>query len=221
MVVGLPSANMVDMGEKESGTRKSRRHSGVIISASIILATSGSDPRSTLQYMLTKRSGDHPMLAGAMCFPGGTFSSADDSAKWRSLFSAQGINLSEIGFLSQSAHRPLIYRRELTDPESLPHEISLRITAIRETFEECGILLCVRGGGRARENVSASAFQKREDIMKWQQMVSKDPWNFLVLCEQHDCVPDLEALYEWNNWTTPGYGCLMFDTSFMFYSLLC
>lgn len=52
--------------------------------------------------------------------------------------------------------RPQIFQFKSNE---LPKEISLRITAIRETFEECGILICK---------------QSREDTFGWAQNIKSN-----------------------------------------------
>lgn len=69
--------------------------------------------------------------------------SADADLKWQQLFSKSGFDSNSFVSLLDKKNltheRPYIFRSICNE---LPREISLRITAIRETFEECGILLC-------------------------------------------------------------------------------
>ena len=73
-------------------------------------------------------------------FPGGLIESADADLKWKNLFKHHGYNENNFQSLfPKSKGRPLIFRSKKNE---LPREISLRISAIRETFEESGILIC-------------------------------------------------------------------------------
>lgn len=79
-------------------------------------------------------------FAGTYVFPGGLIEKADADLRWKNLFKAHGCNEDSFTYLFPNAnHRPDIFHGQKNE---LPREISLRISAIRETFEECGILLC-------------------------------------------------------------------------------
>lgn len=73
-------------------------------------------------------------------FPGGVVHPSDADLKWHNLFSTFGFDAYNFTSLTPNTPvRPSIFKFR---PNELPREISLRITAIRETFEECGILIC-------------------------------------------------------------------------------
>lgn len=73
-------------------------------------------------------------------FPGGNIDPADSNLKWYELFAKFHFdNDSFMSLVPKTAVRPQIFKSQ---PNELPKEISLRITAIRETFEECGVLMC-------------------------------------------------------------------------------
>lgn len=81
-------------------------------------------------------------MPGLYVFPGGTVDSADANLKWREYFTTFGLNNNRLASLvPKTVSRPQIFRSRENE---LLREISLRITAIRETFEECGILICRR-----------------------------------------------------------------------------
>lgn len=80
-------------------------------------------------------------------------------------------------------------------------EISLRITAIRETFEEVGILLCKPK--KAEYNSIYSHCLESFDRKMWQKAVHNDSTKFLELCKELNVIPDLWSLHEWAAWLTP------------------
>lgn len=91
-------------------------------------------------------------------------------------------------------------------------EISLRITAIRETFEEVGLLLC-----KPKRSDSGSVFAHVEenfDRKRWQKEVHNDSTKFFELCKELDVIPDLWSLHEWSAWLTPATFKKRFETAF-------
>ncbi|CAH2050813.1 unnamed protein product, partial [Iphiclides podalirius] len=91
--------------------------------------------------------------------------------------------------------------------------VALRITAIRETFEELGLLICSKEHKNNRKNVWASLISDI-DIKEWQSRVSKNPADLLVLCKEYNCYPDIWSLHYWSNWLTPISQPKRFDTAF-------
>lgn len=53
-----------------------------------------------------------------------------------------------------------------------------------------------------------------EDIDKWRKLVQKNSSNFIDLCNQNNCYPDVGALHLWSNWLSPPILKTKFDTKF-------
>ncbi|GAB6030507.1 hypothetical protein CHUAL_007369 [Chamberlinius hualienensis] len=102
------------------------------------------------------------------------------------------------------------------DGRFLSPEIALKVTAIRETFEESGILI-------ARPNKEPIDSPPVPQIVKnsseWQERIQQDANEMIKLCEEMDCSPDVWALQPWSNWLTPTYLKPRFDSIFYFCSL--
>lgn len=82
----------------------------------------------------------------------------------------------------------------------------MRITAIRETFEEVGILFCRKRQELAsltKTNNVYGRFEEDFDRTQWQNLVHNDATKFIELCEHLDIVPDVWSLHKWSNWCTP------------------
>ncbi|CAG7730799.1 unnamed protein product, partial [Allacma fusca] len=114
-------------------------------SATLLLVAPGRvSGQPTLSYLTMRRSGKSKFMPGGQVFPGGAVSPVDSSPAWSELYANAGINLQQMTFLDRNAHRPAMYiegAEERSSKNLLPQDITLRIAAIRETFEECGILL--------------------------------------------------------------------------------
>jgi len=79
-----------------------------------------------------------------------------------------------------------------------------KLTAIRETFEETGILI-MKG---------KDPHLTLEDREAWRVKVQQNGSEFQHLCEHFHIQPDLDRLYYWSNWITPETSSTRFDTRF-------
>ncbi|KAM6409250.1 acyl-coenzyme A diphosphatase NUDT19 [Rhynochetos jubatus] len=200
--------------------------------ATLLLAAGvpGRLPRSPLgsldyELLLLQRSSRSGFMPSAHVFPGGLVEAADFSADWLGLLPASP--QCGLGLVRPPPHgssRPPLFatdRQQLGSP--LPGEVAFRICAIRETFEEAGILLLVpgrgpaAGGGPARP-LPAERLPAAAELSEWRRRVQEDPACFLQLCRHLGCVPNIWALQEWSNWLTPvgraGRGGRRYDTAF-------
>lgn len=167
------------------------------------------------RLMMVKRSGLSSFLASAYVFPGGRVETADFSPRWWNLFAKFNLSRQDLEVFSQSINGPrppivseskIVQESAVTDKSGdfLPADIGLRISALRETFEETGVLLLTRPGDEAdsyqplsdRDNVNV-------DLSAWRDKVRKDAAAFLDLCLETNLCPNLWSLYEWWNWLTP------------------
>lgn len=199
--------------------------------ASVIIAAK-TDKKSEFDYKLlvTRRSGRSSFLANAFCFPGGHIEKADFSADWWSVFSEQEVYRGHLNALivkdvpkSPIMTQPQILESLSKAKDCLPPELALKISAIRETFEESGVLLATTGEEFKRNNnagfssltKSKSYFPDHEELKDWQNKVHKDPRYFIELFQVLNLIPDLKSLHAWWNWLTPPtVGHKRFDTMF-------
>ncbi|XP_017854126.2 nucleoside diphosphate-linked moiety X motif 19 [Drosophila busckii] len=176
-------------------------------SSSLILASKQQVEAKADEYdyklLLIKRTERTSYAVNHCVFPGGVFeATADESAGWLEYFADCGISKTQLEVLScrQSSNRP----RLMTEGQYFSRDISLRLTALRECFEEVGILLC-----RSRSTLSDLTTGKPAQVVlhfleleAWQQRVHNDAKQFLQLCKYLQVVPDLWGLSEWSVWRT-------------------
>jgi len=91
--------------------------------------------------------------------------------------------------------------------------LALRLTALRETFEELGILLC-RDSKSLTSTSGYGKFYDQFDRVHWQHIVHNDASQFLKLCKQLEVLPDVWSLHEWSVWRTPSTFKKRFETAF-------
>lgn len=200
-------------------------------------------PEDKPHFLVTQRSKSSGSFSNILCFPGGNVCSADSNPKWIERFGmGTGFDMSKgITFISRNGENPQIYnvaRRkniqhigdmiDVNQINRVPKSVELRVTAIRETFEETGILLCkisdvkdygkklgvesVRGVGY---DANVLTFEDPEELKDWQRKIRKDPSQFMKMCEELICLPDINALVEWSDWLTPNcFGMQRYDTIF-------
>ena len=77
--------------------------------------------------------------------------------------------------------------QEKTDNLTLESDIAFRIGAIRETFEEAGILL-YKSVGESNPDLSADA------LFEWREKVCANPSEFLNMCQKFNVCPDVWSL---------------------------
>jgi nucleoside diphosphate-linked moiety X motif protein 19 len=198
--------------------------------SSVIIAAKCTDAptvRSTTDYriLLTRRSGKSSYLANTYCFPGGHIDIADFESPWWRVFSMCGYSREELRkslLQSENVPRPpILVGPKILETESkakdfLWPEIALKISAIRETFEETGILIA-RGkkGSSITSTQSYDSLAAKVDLRDWQKRVHVDASVFHELLSELEMCPDVWCLKEWWNWLTPPtVGHKRFDTMF-------
>eukprot|EP01062_Namystynia_karyoxenos_P034772 TRINITY_DN25464_c0_g1_i1.p2 TRINITY_DN25464_c0_g1~~TRINITY_DN25464_c0_g1_i1.p2 ORF type:complete len:379 (+),score=117.78 TRINITY_DN25464_c0_g1_i1:74-1138(+) len=168
-------------------------------------------PDSPVRVAMLRRAATMRFMPGAHVFPGGAAAAADEDAElWAALLAQHG---AEPPPLPPTAPRPPLWRHRLL-PGAQPHlpaDAALRIAALREAFEEAGVLLATRGGERLAER----ALPQGAELRSWRARVRADPRDFAVMHSELRAAPDLGSLVEWNNWLTPcGILPFRFDTAF-------
>lgn len=186
--------------------------------ATVILAAGWTHSSSAgFRLLLLQRAQNQRFMPGAHVFPGGVLDAADSSPDWMRLFAPRHTP-PRFGLGPEPPRQPPFpgLSHGDADPAALPDDVALRICAIRETFEEAGVLLL-----RPRDSAPASqepslALSPPAGLAEWRSRVRSDPRCFLQLCAHLDCTPDIWALHDWGGWLTPyGRNIRRFDTTFL------
>ncbi|XP_048885988.1 nucleoside diphosphate-linked moiety X motif 19 [Brienomyrus brachyistius] len=170
------------------------------------------------EVLLLKRSSKSGFMPNAYVFPGGLVDPSDFSADWQGVFQAfRRYPNFGLGVIRQPPEtRPPMFatdRSKLGSP--IPGEVAFRICAVRETFEEAGVLLAVpmkeeaESAVRTGEQVPPTLTETgqlwdTQELARWRLLVMENPDNFIRMCETLRCMPNIWALHEWGNWLTPG-----------------
>ncbi|XP_037959769.1 nucleoside diphosphate-linked moiety X motif 19-like [Teleopsis dalmanni] len=192
-------------------------------SASTIIVAKCDDGTSKhydYKVLLFKRTPETAYAPDHCVFPGGSFEiTADESTDWLDYFQEFGITdakLQELIIDPSTTNRPSPL---MTGGIHFSRDISLRITAIREAFEEVGILLCRDKRTLNADTNGCALFNEDFDRVYWQNLIHNDAKQFIQLCKKLQVVPDLWCLYEWSVWRSPMTSPRKFDTVFYFVGL--
>ncbi|XP_017860202.1 PREDICTED: nucleoside diphosphate-linked moiety X motif 19 isoform X1 [Drosophila arizonae] len=184
-------------------------------SASLILLSRDTKfPPSSSDYnaLLFTRNSKSTFMPDASVFPGGVCETVDSSPVWLRHFSRYEGSAEKLKKICKGA------ASTKGSNENLNADVSLRLTALRETFEEMGILLCRDRKSLTRTDGYAQ-FNEQFDRQHWQRIVHNDASKYLTLCEELDVVPDLWSLHEWSAWRTPSTFQKRFETVFFLAAL--
>lgn len=133
---------------------------------------------NALEVLMLKRYQGDDILSGAMMFPGGKLETHDESDDWGKIVKGW---------------------------DAVPvMERGLRIAAIREAFEETGILLGANVG-----NMTAEA-----ELLSVRKAIEAGELNFYDYVRQENIELDLQALTLFSRWQTPPTLGRRFDTFF-------
>jgi len=176
------------------------------VDAHSLLLNQDTNARIDFKTLMLTRSSRSKFMPNALVFPGGVVDDSDKASEWHPIFDrVMGFNLPSPPTSTRIPleNRPPIFSPPMFTPddsqrkEAVDLDLAFRICAIRETFEEIGILLVRDGNGSKKHPLSA------EELSTWRRFVHKNAQNFRDLCQEIQMVPDVWSLYEWSNWLTP------------------
>lgn len=112
-------------------------------------------------------------------FPGGVLDDADCSKEWLELFPPDTKQLVTNSLIQTSNDRLSLYSNVPTN--STVGELAFRICAIREAFEETGILLA-RPLSQLMNGAQSPCYQSSQSLVdQWRERVCNDASNFVQL----------------------------------------
>lgn len=149
--------------------------------ATLILAR---DTCQGMQVLMLKRSAQADHIAGAYVFPGGTVEASDRA-------------------------EVLLQRCDGRALES--EQMALKFCAIRECFEEAGLLLATDAVGRLVEIETEQVLQCYAEARR--DMIAGS-MNLAELCNRQDIKPATQELMPFGHWITPRGAVRRFDTHF-------
>jgi 8-oxo-dGTP pyrophosphatase MutT (NUDIX family) len=181
-----------------TSTRAGRYDGGdapAVDAASILLVRDRVRGQGPLEVLLLERHLDSDFAGGALVFPGGKVDQRDrhlDAARW-------------------TGRAPKAWRDRLgtdTDAEAR----GILVAAVRETFEEVGVLLATDEEG---EPITADQLRTPSFREARRRLCSREErWDWHGWLEDQALVLDLRAVEFWSWWVTPEGQHKRFDTRF-------
>jgi len=163
-----------------------REAATLILTSRISNGTQGMSNGEKFKILTLKRSKNAKFMPNAVVFPGGVVDKTDFSGEWLEILSKHNKKLPT---WKPSIPKPMIYEKKHSF-EDISRPIAFRITALRETFEETGLLLLADGSVQSMEP-------------SWRQRVHENPQEFLKMCQKLNICPNIWSLHEWCDWLTP------------------
>jgi len=152
------------------------------------------------EIFLTRRPESMPFLGGKYCYPGGSIKKEDF---------APGVIARCFGLAPEQARKVIGARFSLSEA------MGLWIGAVRELFEEVGVLLAVEESG--------SPFvvdrQRAVRLVQKHAALLHNSLSFLSLLESENIYCDLSSLAYFSHWQTPAQVAIRFDTRFFLAAL--
>ena len=142
--------------------------------------------------LMLKRSGKSKFMPNAYVFPGGVTEQGDFDKNWLDLIgscSTAAAERSTNDLILTGVPRPMLVQDQGKNVNGLDNNLAFRVGAIRETFEEAGILL-----HRPCDNGKTGHQFDDANFAEWRERVRKDPSEFYAMCKSLSICPDVWSL---------------------------
>jgi len=181
-------------------------------SATLIVVAKNAACNGKFKVLMLKRSPKSKFMPSSYVYPGGVTSTSDFSEEWINILKVNHANLFPT-ISNVSHHRPYTY--SINSDAKYP-DLAFRICALRETFEESGILLARDQNGRRVMfgNQDDNIGGEYSTLGKWREKVNENESNYLQLFRDGRYIPDVFSLIEWTMWLTPSFVSRRFFTMF-------
>jgi 8-oxo-dGTP pyrophosphatase MutT (NUDIX family) len=163
--------------------------------ATLILMRDVDRASTGIEILLVRRHSKSVFMPGFYVFPGGRVETADYTPQ-----------------AGEICHGLSFQQARDTIPDSSPPEKALGffVAAIRETFEEAGILLAYR----EKPGIIDLSEDEKARFARYRRQVMKDPFSFAPIIEKEKLKLAAENLFYFAHWITPEISPIRFDARF-------
>ncbi len=163
--------------------------------ATLILMRDADRGGTGFEILLLRRHAKSAFMPGAYVFPGGRLEASDYTRGAERV--CHGLSFSQAQDIIADTHPP-------------EKALAFFVAAIRETFEEAGILLAYR---EIPDFLSLDADEKMR-FAKYRKEVKEDPFSFTRIIERERLKLATEKLFYFAHWITPEISPIRFDARF-------
>ncbi len=163
----------------------------------IIVRPATGRPGGGFEVLMALRNRNSSFVPGSFVFPGGRVERGDRCARMKRL-------------VDDAGRAALGEGKEGGGDAEL--DAAIRIAAIRETFEEVGLLYAFRRGESSLVSFEAPGLLER--FRRYGEMLRSKGMTLADMLEREDLVLDLGKLYFFSHWITPELLPRRFDTRF-------
>lgn len=197
MTDGAPEPTTVGSdGLATAGGRLIEGTTDPVDASTVLLLRDADDPAEGFEVFLLERHVQSDFAGGAYAFPGGKVDATDHALspdRW------SGVDP--------------VHMMALLGADSPAHAIALLVAAVRETFEEAGVLLARHADGSP---VTGADLDEDSYVDARRRLATRgEHWDWRPWLEQQDLVLDLGALVPFSWWATPHGMHRRFDTRFL------
>jgi 8-oxo-dGTP pyrophosphatase MutT (NUDIX family) len=158
-------------------------------------------------YML-RRSAKSAFVPDMYVFPGGSLDAIDSNEM--SLARVAGLTVDQTGGIFRDTPDVADYGTQISLTEA--QIIGLHLAALRELFEEAGVLFAVTSDGTTFE-VGADEMT-RQRFLDYRQQLHTNQLSFIEILAKEDLRADVSRLTYFSHWITPRSEIRRFDTRF-------
>jgi 8-oxo-dGTP pyrophosphatase MutT (NUDIX family) len=163
--------------------------------ATLILMRDAARSGARLEILMLRRHSNSAFLPGAYVFPGGRVEVADCARDTEGL--CHGLTPQQAQIIIDGASPP-------------ERALGFFVTAIREAFEEAGILLAYKESS----DLIAINEEDKTRFSQYRKQVQKDPSSFAAMVRSEGVRLAADRLFYFAHWITPEIVPIRFDTRF-------
>lgn len=162
----------------------------------ILLRDNPDKPAPGFEVLMVRRSSKSSFVPSAYVFPGGRVEKDDSLPQMERYCRPEDLNRA----ISQLENTP-----------SANAALGILVAAIRETFEEAGLLLVYQDGGRP---LSFSEEEMELRLRQYRDALNKGEVNFSQILEKEKFTLALNRLFYFSHWITPELSPMRYDARF-------